>query len=271
MPRTTSLTIPTIDVSGLLKQPSSPAARIVIDQVRVARETTGFFHIEGAFLAAREFFALLMDEKRKLDAKHNAGHRGNDLLDSQSYEEGVLPALEEVSNRECIIGRTDQVRPFFMGPNVWSQNLDPAELQQPVEAYYLSLYALSRRVLDMMAHALPYDVKELFGRFTDPDLVAPRLRLTGSWMQVPPSKDADIVHVGDMLQMWTRGRFKSSVHRVINGEKKDRYSIVFFLDGILHCPLTPLNQNDRVSGLEVPTVERHMLKRMRRSYGKEKK
>ena len=103
----TSLAIPTIDVSSFLSQPSSPAAREVIDQVRVACETTGFFQIvnhgipaslqESVFTAARKFFALPMEEKRTLDAKHNVGHRGYDLLESQSYEEGVLPDLKEVS------------------------------------------------------------------------------------------------------------------------------------------------------------------------------
>ena len=200
-----------------------------------------------------------------------------------------------------------------MGPNVWPQSLDTAQLSQPVEVYYSSVYALSLRVLDMMAHALPYDVKDLFSRFTDPDLVAAPLRLvhypparrtqqrqlgssahtdfgaitlllsdgvpglevqdqkSGSWMQVPPSKDAYVVNIGDMLQMWTGGRFKSSVHRVVNGEERDRYSVVFFFDGNLDCPLMPLDENDRVEGEAVPTVEGHMLKRMANSYGKEKK
>lgn len=200
-----------------------------------------------------------------------------------------------------------------MGPNVWPQSLDSADLRQPVEAYYSAVYALSLRVLDMMAPALPYDVKDLFSRFTGADLVAAPLRLvhypparatkqrqlgssahtdfgaitlllsdgvpglevqnrkSGSWMQVPPSEDAYVVHVGDMLQMWTGGRLKSSVHRVLNGEERDRYSIVFFFDGNLDCPLTPLDEKDRIEGQEVPTVEGHMLKRMADSYGKGKK
>lgn len=202
-----------------------------------------------------------------------------------------------------------------MGPNVWPPTLRPQDMQTPVSAYYAAIYALSLRVLDMIAAALPYDVTPLFTRFTSPALVAAPLRLlhyppsrrttqrqlgasahtdfgavtlllqdgnpglqvqdraSGAWREVPSTRYAYVVNVGDMLQMWTGGRLKSSVHRVMNGEEKDRYSVVFFFDGNLDCPLLPLDGGERGEGEgeEVPTVESHMLSRMARSYGKEVK
>ena len=99
--------VPTIDVGPYLLDPDSAAASDVIDQVRAACISTGFFQITGhgiskdlqksVFEAAAEFFALPLDEKRKLDAKKSIGHRGYDLLASQSYEEGVEPDLKEAS------------------------------------------------------------------------------------------------------------------------------------------------------------------------------
>ena len=99
--------VPTIDVKPYLSDPDSDAASDVIDQVRVACISTGFFQIIGhgiakhlqetVFAAAADFFALPLDEKKKLDAKKSVGYRGYDVLASQSYEEGVEPDLKEVS------------------------------------------------------------------------------------------------------------------------------------------------------------------------------
>jgi isopenicillin N synthase-like dioxygenase len=199
-----------------------------------------------------------------------------------------------------------------MGPNLWPASLSEKDMREPVEVYYSAIYELSLRVLDMIACALPYDVTELFSRFTSPELVAAPLRLlhypparhttqrqlgasahtdfgaitlllqdgnpglqvqnhnTGAWMSVPSTRYAYVVNVGDMLQMWTGGLLKSSVHRVINGQERDRYSVVFFFDGNLDCPLLPLNDPEQNAPMDVPTVESHMLKRMAKSYSKEK-
>ncbi|EKG10404.1 Oxoglutarate/iron-dependent oxygenase [Macrophomina phaseolina MS6] len=85
------------------------------------------------------------------------------------------------------------------------------------------------------------------------------------WVGVPPRADAVVVNVGDMLAMWTRGAYKSSVHRVVNrSADRDRYSVVLFYDGNLDCPLAPLDGSGQ--GQKWPTVEEHMLKRIRASY-----
>jgi len=99
--------VPTIDVAPYLEDPGSAAADKIIDEVRTACISTGFFQIIGhgipkhlqqsVFDAAANFFALPYDEKKKLDALDSVGHRGYDVLASQSYEEGVMPDLKEVS------------------------------------------------------------------------------------------------------------------------------------------------------------------------------
>ncbi len=64
---------------------------------------------------------------------------------------------------------------------------------------------------------------------------------SGEWISVPPQKGAYVVNTVDMLTMWTKYKYKSSVHRVVNESVSDRYSIVFFLDGNLNMELKPLD------------------------------
>ena len=54
----------------------------------------------------------------------------------------------------------------------------------------------------------------------------------GSWIKVEPSTDAIVCNIGDMMQLVTGKRLKSTTHRVIQddvAESKPRYSIQFFL------------------------------------------
>lgn len=98
--------VPTIDLSLYLKDPSSSEAEKVIEDIREACLSTGFFLLtnhgllkslqKDVFDAAEKFFKLPFEDKKKLDAKTQVGHRGYDVLASQSYEEGVMPDLKEV-------------------------------------------------------------------------------------------------------------------------------------------------------------------------------
>jgi isopenicillin N synthase-like dioxygenase len=85
---------------------------------------------------------------------------------------------------------------------------------------------------------------------------------TKDWIDVQPNRDAYVVNVGDMLQMWTKGEYRSNVHRVINCSGTHRYSVPFFFDGNLDYVLKPL---DGSAGTGV-TVEEFMRERFKRTY-----
>jgi isopenicillin N synthase-like dioxygenase len=85
---------------------------------------------------------------------------------------------------------------------------------------------------------------------------------TGQWIDVRPNKDAYVVNVGDMLDRWTKGEYRSTIHRVINTSGTDRYSVPFFFDGNLDCVLKPLDGSDSDS----ITVEQHMNTRYKEVY-----
>jgi len=59
------------------------------------------------------------------------------------------------------------------------------------------------------------------------------------WFLVPPKRGVFIVNLGDMLERWTNGLFRSTIHRVISCGEKERYSIPFFyepnFDTLVEC------------------------------------
>ncbi|KJX95837.1 2OG-Fe(II) oxygenase superfamily protein [Zymoseptoria brevis] len=48
------------------------------------------------------------------------------------------------------------------------------------------------------------------------------------WVAAPAAKDSFIINVGDFLMRWTNGVFQSTVHRVVNRTREERYSVPFF-------------------------------------------
>ena len=188
--------------------------------------------------------------------------------------------------------------------------LAASRFQEPAERYYDAIYTLTLTILDLIARTLPYgpDVFQTFtanspaaplrllhyppaqktekrqlGASAHTDFGAITLLLqdknpglevldttTDTFVPIPPNPNAYVVNVGDMLSKWTGDEYKSSVHRVINRNPGDRYSVVFFFDGNLDCKLSPLDGSGGKEGEEALTVEGHMLKRMSESYGGKK-
>lgn len=93
---------------------------------------------------------------------------------------------------------------------------------------------------------------------------------SAGWIDAPPVAGAYVVNIGDLFARWTNGRYRSTLHRVINRSGRERHSIPYFFTG---------NPTHVVSGLptclapgEAPrqppiTVEAHLQECYRRTYG----
>jgi isopenicillin N synthase-like dioxygenase len=83
------------------------------------------------------------------------------------------------------------------------------------------------------------------------------------WIQVPPIKDTLVINVGDMIQNWSGGEYKSVRHRVVNKSGTNRISCATFWLGDVHItnPLSP------ESALGEETVGEQLYERFKRQYG----
>ena len=51
----------------------------------------------------------------------------------------------------------------------------------------------------------------------------------GDWFEVEAPPDAVVVNVGEMLELWSGGRFPATPHRVVNRSGQERYSFPYFI------------------------------------------
>jgi isopenicillin N synthase-like dioxygenase len=104
---TNSFIIPTVDIKAFVDDCDSEEAQRVVEKVREACRTSGFFILTGhgvppgvqsaVLKAARTFFSLPFDVKVKYNKKNSGkGNRGYEVIGDQILEKGKLPDLKEV-------------------------------------------------------------------------------------------------------------------------------------------------------------------------------
>lgn len=69
-----------------------------------------------------------------------------------------------------------------------------------------------------------------------------QLKINDEWINVPTLKDYFVINVGDMLEILSGGKYKSTIHRVI--VKDEKYSIALFFEPSLSTIIKPLELND---------------------------
>ena len=86
---------------------------------------------------------------------------------------------------------------------------------------------------------------------------------TEAWIPVPVTPGAYVINMGDTMQKWTGGYYRSARHRVISYGTQHRYSVPFFLNGQLKLEITPLDG----SGGEPQAVGEHIRGRLIETMG----
>ena len=62
----------------------------------------------------------------------------------------------------------------------------------------------------------------------------------GAWIQAEPLADCFVVNIGNMMECWSGGRYRSTLHRVHPPLGKDRYSIAHFATPDFETLIEPL-------------------------------
>ncbi|KAI3720695.1 hypothetical protein L2E82_31686 [Cichorium intybus] len=50
----------------------------------------------------------------------------------------------------------------------------------------------------------------------------------GKWLDINPCEETLVVNIGDLMQAWSNGKLRSSEHRVVLNQQKNRFSLAFF-------------------------------------------
>ncbi|RYO87191.1 hypothetical protein DL766_005458 [Monosporascus sp. MC13-8B] len=64
---------------------------------------------------------------------------------------------------------------------------------------------------------------------------------TETWIPVPVKENTFVINMGDVMQKWTNGYYRSARHRVVTFSAKDRYSVPFFFNGNMKLKITALD------------------------------
>ncbi|KAH8683600.1 2OG-Fe(II) oxygenase family oxidoreductase [Ilyonectria robusta] len=85
---------------------------------------------------------------------------------------------------------------------------------------------------------------------------------TESWVPVPVAEDAYVINMGDMMQKYTGGYYRSARQRVQTNRHAHRHIVAFFLNGNLKLNITALDG----SGVET-VVGEHIRSRLIETMG----
>ena len=62
----------------------------------------------------------------------------------------------------------------------------------------------------------------------------------GDWIDAPPVPGSFVVNTGDIVPVWSGGRWRSTPHRVVNPSGAERYSVAYFFDPSFDTEVRPL-------------------------------
>ncbi|KAK0347381.1 hypothetical protein LTR02_002949 [Friedmanniomyces endolithicus] len=137
--------------------------------------------------------------------------------------------------------------------NLWPSEEDVPGFYETIKEYYGEVLGLARHLFRLFALSLdlpeeyfdpmPLDPKQKdkqigLGAHSDYECftillcsTAPGLEILSpddQWIPAPAVKGSFIINVADFLMRWTNGVYKSTVHRVVNRTRDERYSVPFF-------------------------------------------
>jgi isopenicillin N synthase-like dioxygenase len=288
MTTSASRSLPLVDLARF-RDPTADREAF-LTELRHAAHEVGFFYVVGhgvpeettaaILAAAKEFFALPVEQRLEIENVHSPQFRGYTRVGTE-HTAGAADWREQIDigpERAMVDtkpGDPDWVR--LIGPNQWPQALPG--LREVVLAWQDEALRVSREVLRALAAALGQDEGYFDAWFDEesslhvkivhyPPRPTPQdaqgvgahkdygyLALLqqddvgglqvqasdGGWIDAHPVPGAFVFNIGEMLEIATQGYLVATKHRVVSPQAGvDRYSIPFFLGPRLDAVVEPL-------------------------------
>lgn len=236
--------------------------------------------VEAVYRDAQTFFCAPMNEKMEvvIDTRIRGYYPANRSYSAEHLIEGENRA--GISHKEGFWIAHERPRSdhaLLHGPNQWPAS--HSALKQSMMAYFAAVETFANQLLRGFALALGLESSQLDSLFQTPmtslliNHYPPQANPTadndiglvphadaggftilwqddnggleiqnknGEWVGAPPIENTFVINIGNVMQMWTNGRFSSTPHRVINRGRRDRYSIPLFVNPSYDTDVKPL-------------------------------
>ena len=266
--------------------------------------------IAEVFDQTRQWFDQPMPAKLAVDKANSAANRGYEPLRGQVLEAGAPPDLKEgfYIGVETPADHPRAQAYYNLGPNQWPEGRP--QFRTVMATYFEAMLGVVQTLLRGLALSLHLPEDHFAAFATEPvatlrllhyppqpanpapgekgcgahtDFGALTLLLqdqvgglqvwdhdTDRWLDAAPLPGAYVVNLGDLIARWTNGRYRSTLHRVINSSGRERYSVPFFFLGAPDQQITPLP--GCLTAGEAPlyppvTVDAHLRERYAQTYG----
>ena len=176
----------------------------------------------------------------------------------------------------------DRAYKFCYQPTIWPEING---FQKAWTDYYIEMEKLARKIMSAFAEALnlepnffknyietpisalralhyprttivPEEGQQRAGAHTDygsltillpqPDTSGLQLQIKNQWIDVPAIKGTFVINIGDLMELWTGRRWKSTLHRVIaKPNQPERKSLAFFHQPNWEAKIYPIGENKK--------------------------
>lgn len=266
--------------------------------------------LNRAYAAFRAFFALPLEAKMALHQPGTAGARGYTPYKIETAKDSSKADLKEFwhTGRDGVPASSPNKA--FIRDNVWpDEHLVPGFRAATLDLYK-AMDAFGCRVLRLLAAGIELDPEFFVRRTREGNTVLRALHyppvqyqdaqqmhmraaphedislitllagatadglevktIDGRWVPIRANSEAVVVNVGDMMQRWTNGVYRSTTHRVVNpagtAASEARYSVPLFIDPEptqLLVPIASCITQDNPSKWEPITAHDYLMERMR--------
>ncbi len=225
---------------------------------------------------SRDFFANPLSEKMKISMKHGGSAWRGYFAVGDELTSGVPDHKEGLYLGEPLNDKDARVQEKWP---LHGANLYPSipNFRECIEEYILALTTLSHRLMGLISLSLGLKFEYIYDHYTkDPTLLfrifhypfdknvnldwgvgehtdyglltilkqddcgGLEVKTKDGWMQVPPQENVFVCNIGDMLELITKGIYRSTPHRVKNESGKSRLSFPFFFDPNFEAKILPL-------------------------------